>query len=120
MLLEALAIIFGGSLGALSRYHIGIMIMARFPHPPIPFAMLVINVLGSIALGVVLGLNLNSQLLLATLATGYLGAFTTFSTFSVEAIQLWEKQYYRQFFEYIILTVSFCIIGYLIGFSLLV
>jgi hypothetical protein len=45
----------GGALGAICRYLLGLAIMSRFPKPPFPIAMLIVNVLGSLGLGLFYG-----------------------------------------------------------------
>ena len=73
-----------GALGALTRYWIGTAIGVR----AFPWATLGINVLGSFLLGLVLGgpgMNRWSATATTAVAVGFLGAFTTFSTFAFEA-----------------------------------
>lgn len=72
-----------GALGALARYGIGVAFGVRsFPWPT-----LAINVVGSFVLGVVLlvGEERWSRDWVVAISVGFLGAFTTFSTFSYEA-----------------------------------
>jgi CrcB protein len=72
-----------GALGALSRYGLGRAVGTT----SFPWTTLAINLAGSFALGVVLKSAVEhgwSSTTTATLGTGFLGAFTTFSTFSVE------------------------------------
>jgi CrcB protein len=72
-----------GALGALSRYGLGRMVGTT----SFPWTTLAINLAGSFALGVVLKAAVEngwSSTTTATVGTGFLGAFTTFSTFSVE------------------------------------
>jgi len=60
-----------------------------------PFATFIVNMLGSFILGAVIGFEL-SALLSLLVATGFLGSFTTFSTFHVENIELlWKKKYWH-------------------------
>jgi CrcB protein len=80
----------GGVLGAVSRYAISLAVpteTARFP-----WGTFLINVSGSAALGFVLVLIIDrfprGRLARPVLGTGFLGAYTTFSTFTVEAIDL--------------------------------
>jgi len=76
-----------GALGALARYWIGTSIGIR----SFPWTTLAINVLGSFLLGVVLGApgaGRWSPTTTTALSVGFLGAFTTFSTFAFEATSL--------------------------------
>lgn len=76
-----------GAAGALSRYGIGLAVGVR----SFPWATLGINSIGSFLLGVVLTLGVErswSANVTVPLAVGFLGAFTTFSTFSWETYTL--------------------------------
>ncbi|MDQ1439314.1 MAG: fluoride exporter [Acidimicrobiaceae bacterium] len=72
----------GGAAGALARYWVGIATHARagsFPWPT-----LLINVSGSLALGLLVARTSSASLARPLLGVGFLGAFTTMSTFAVE------------------------------------
>jgi CrcB protein len=71
----------GGALGAAARYGVALLV-ARFWRRDFPLATFVINVSGSFAIAFCAG-NL-------FLATGFIGAFTTFSTFEYETQRLVE------------------------------
>ncbi|OEH85797.1 hypothetical protein BHU72_03175 [Desulfuribacillus stibiiarsenatis] len=110
-----------GAFGALSRYQLGLFIMNRYPTPRIPIAIILINVLGSFLLGLLASYHEHnpdflSQTVYIGLAIGFLGSFTTFSTFSVEAIQLWEQKAYRKMIAYLIITILMSIFGFLFGY----
>jgi CrcB protein len=72
-----------GALGALSRYGLGVLVGVR----SFPWATLCINLVGSFLLGALITAGTErgwSQTATVPLAVGFLGAFTTFSTFSYE------------------------------------
>lgn len=78
-----------GGLGAVARFSLDSWITARW-HAPVPVGTLVINVSGSLLLGLLTGWAIHSDggAVLAVLGTGLLGGYTTFSTASVEAARL--------------------------------
>ena len=82
----------GAVLGAWSRYGVSLLLQ-RFIIADFPWATFVVNVLGSFGIGFLLPyLAKNATVNIKLFAiTGYLGAFTTFSTFSIEALQLFQK-----------------------------
>ena len=84
----------GGGLGSVARHGLNLA-AARWLGWQFPAATLVINVLGAFAMGMVVeywarhsGLSPQVRLLLTT---GVLGGFTTFSTFSLEVVQLGSR-----------------------------
>ena len=81
--MKVVMVAIAGALGALTRYGIGSAVGAR----DFPWATLGINLAGSFALGLLLRageLRGWSDVVVISLGVGFLGAFTTFSTFSVE------------------------------------
>ena len=81
--MRAVLVGIAGAAGALCRYGIGVAVGAR----SFPWSTLAINVVGSFVLGLlveVAGTRGWSPDVTAPLAIGFLGAFTTFSTFAVE------------------------------------
>lgn len=75
----------GGCLGAMSRFYIGKLLAGG--SRSFPVSTLCINILGSFFLGLAVNSGLSSSLY-QLVGIGFLGAFTTFSTFSYEALQL--------------------------------
>lgn len=76
----------GGAIGAIARY----WFFLHLPSDRFPTATLAVNALGSFLLGVVVFAG-PGESALHFLGTGLCGSFTTFSTFSVETVQLWER-----------------------------
>lgn len=83
----------GGSLGVNARYWLGVAI-SRWSGPQFPWATLAINVSGSFAIGlltVLLTRWLPHPQMRLLVVVGFLGGYTTFSSFSAEALVLWER-----------------------------
>jgi len=87
----------GGSLGAVCRYLVGGWATDRLGSA-FPYATLLVNASGSFLLGLVLTAvsrrTKPSDGLRLLVAVGFLGAYTTFSTFSVETLSLLQQQAY--------------------------
>ena len=76
----------GGSLGAMSR-----AILHRHLDTHFPWATFVVNALGSFLLGIIMAALANRAMLEgATIAVGFCGGFTTFSTFSFSTLKLFR------------------------------
>lgn len=88
------AVALGGALGSVAR-HLAMAAVARWLGPAFPWGTLAVNVLGSFAMGAIVGLAeaawRPSPELRAFLSVGVLGGFTTFSTFSLDAAALLER-----------------------------
>jgi fluoride exporter len=84
-----LLVMLGGSLGAASRYGIG-LVTAKLLGTNFPWGTLTVNLSGCFIVGLLFALADRSHLLTADvrlfLITGYLGALTTFSSFSLETV----------------------------------
>ena len=82
---SALLVGIGGAIGAIGRYAVGQFVEGdRFP-----LSTFLVNVIGSFVLGLVTFANAGESVLLFV-GVGVCGAFTTFSTFSVDTIRLLE------------------------------
>jgi CrcB protein len=114
-----MAVLVGGGLGASARYAVGLA-LAR--EPGFPWATLVVNVVGSFAIGVVVvfadeHLRLGAWLR-TFLVVGVLGGFTTFSSFSVDTLRLWERGDALQAAGNVLASVGLCLIAVQLGLAL--
>lgn len=111
-----LVIFLGGFLGAVSRYLFQTYLNKILPQGIIPLSIFTINLIGSFVLGLIIPIkewvDLSWQLFIMT---GFLGAFTTFSTFSLESVLLIEKYGYMKSFIYITISIMSCLFGFYIG-----
>ncbi len=97
----------GGAIGAVARYGVNISATHLFGHG-FPWGTLIVNILGSFLMGVAIvkfSQMQISQELRTMIITGFLGAFTTFSTFSLDTVTLWERGDMTQAFIYVIASV---------------
>ena len=114
-----LAIAFGGSLGAVSRYWVStktyLWLGTEFP-----FGTLLVNVSGSFLMGLLAivfseKMNLPEELKFALLV-GFLGSYTTFSTFALDGLQALNNGAYMKVVLYILLSVFGSLLGVWMGY----
>lgn len=91
-MLKIILVLLGGAIGTGCRYGLSSLIYSRIERPTFPYANLIINVSGSFAIGLLAelfeGRALVSPAIRAALLTGFLGGYTTFSSFSYETFSL--------------------------------
>jgi CrcB protein len=111
----------GGALGALLRYYAGLGVHVLFGHG-FPLSTLVINVFGSFMLGIVAAyflINEPHDYTRLFFVTGVLGAFTTFSTFSLDALNLWMRGDIVHGALYVLASVVLSLAAVFCGFLLI-
>lgn len=119
-LTRVLLLSIGGALGVNARYWLGLWI-SRWVSPQFPWATLAINVSGSFAIGVAATLLLawmphpNARLLIVT---GFLGGYTTFSTFAFETATLWERGEAGRSAGYVLGSVAAGLLAVVLGIAL--
>lgn len=104
----------GGALGAMGRFGVNALIYptmgGRFP-----MGTLVVNVVGSVLMGMFYVLIIERGVLQAELRNllmvGFLGAFTTFSTFSLDSLALWQNGHLALAAAYVALNLVLCLAG---------
>ncbi len=116
-----LAVALGGAIGAVGRYAV-MRAATEWMGSGFPYATLMVNVLGSFILGAVVELFAlklaPSPEVRAFLVVGVLGAFTTFSTFSMDTITLVERGQLLLAGGYVLGSVALSIAGFWLGLRL--
>lgn len=119
--IKLFAVAAGGAAGAVARYLINISPVSR-SFESFPLATFLINVSGSIAIGFVMAITIErfdfSESMKLALIVGFLGAFTTFSTYEMEIFSLIrERQIFLALF-YAIVSLVVGLFGVAAGFEL--
>jgi CrcB protein len=108
----------GGAVGSVSRYLLGTVIQQRVTGT-FPVGTLVVNVTGSFLLGFLLRYAFEtpaaSPEIRALLTIGFCGGYTTFSTFSYEAMMLIEDGRYERAALYVALSVTVSLVATYLG-----
>ena len=109
----------GGAMGASARYLTGVTVM-RLIGPGFPVATMICNVVGSFAMGVLVVIlaHFGSTRFAPFLAVGMLGGFTTFSSFSLDAVTLYERGAMGQAAFYIFGSVILSLAALFAGLSI--
>ena len=107
----------GGALGAICRYYLGIAV-TRNVNSSFPFATWIINISGSFLLGIIFNLHQggaigNSLFWLA--GVGFCGAYTTFSTFGNETVQLLVAGKHKLALSYVVTSVLLSFLAAWVG-----
>jgi CrcB protein len=119
---KVLLVAIGGATGSAARYATGVA-LGRWLGAAYPFGTLTVNVLGGLAMGLVMGWlggrqGADPDRLRLLLGTGFLGGFTTFSAFSLETVRMIERRDLGQAFGYVMVSVAASIAAVLLGLVL--
>ncbi len=118
---RSLLVFIGGGLGANARYWLALSIQNWFKSASFPFGTFVINVTGSLVIGIMTGLlakSLDPENARLLLVVGFLGGYTTFSTFSLDSFNLLSTKSYGIFAAYVLGSVIFALAGTWLGMTL--
>ncbi len=114
------AVAVGGAIGSMARLAVGTAIQQRVG-TGFPLGTLVINITGSLLLGFLISIALNTPAVTpafrAFLTTGVCGGYTTFSAFSYDAVVLIDEGAYGRAALYALASVTLAILGALVGIS---
>ena len=112
MVQPAYAVGVGGALGAVCRYAIG----RRLTHEWVPVGTLAVNIFGSFLLGLAVFGGLGGDVSLF-FAAGFCGSLTTYSSFSVDTVQLWTGEP-RRGAVYVLLMSLCCLLAAAAAFGI--
>ena len=116
-----LSVALGGAIGACARYGVA-QVMLRYLGPGYPYGTLFVNVFGSLLMGMLIELMVlrwsPSPELRVIVVTGLLGAFTTFSAFSLDVALLIERGAVTSAVGYVLLSVLLSVGGLFAGLYL--
>jgi CrcB protein len=115
-----LAVAVGGALGAMARYWM-YNAWQKLAEHSFPYITLLVNVFGSLLIGVVFVLLVERGALSLewrnVISVGFLGGFTTFSTFSLDALSLLEQGEIALALLYVLASVLVCILAAWLGLT---
>lgn len=112
----------GGAIGTLLRFSINLLFTARFGES-LPWGTILINIIGSFAIGLFAALSeQGGRLALSTdlrlfLLVGLCGGFTTFSSFSLQTLALFQAGEPGRAAANVLLSVACCLLAVWLGFS---
>jgi CrcB protein len=116
--MQWLAVAAGGALGAMARFGLNSLVFPVLGNR-FPLGTLLVNVTGSILMGILYVLIIERGILPAALRdllmVGFIGAFTTFSAFSLDALALWQNGHLALAGAYVALSLALCLTGTLVA-----
>ncbi|MEM8750226.1 MAG: fluoride efflux transporter CrcB [Pseudomonadota bacterium] len=120
--MEHSAIIFlGGGLGAVGRHLVGLFAL-RHLGAGFPYGTLFVNVAGSLLIGLMIGIFAHRGAIGSSwqlfFTTGVLGGFTTFSAFSLDTLNLWQRGEVGLAAGYVAGTVAVSLLAVFVGLAI--
>lgn len=115
---QVLAVAVGGAVGCVGRFVISEGVYAILGRN-FPYGILTVNIIGSLLMGFLATLIINKLELdfiwRGAILVGFLGGLTTFSSFSIDAVQLIQEGFWFKAGIYVLSSVAFCLIATGIG-----
>jgi len=121
--MTVIMIAIGGALGSVARY-LTVLGATRLMGAGFPYGTMIVNVLGSLLMGVAVALLLDKMdgsepsRWVPFVMTGFLGGFTTFSAFSLDSYLLLENGRLGAMMTYAVVSVVLSLIGLAVGITL--
>lgn len=119
MIKELALVGLGGAAGSILRFLISVYSIKWFPTTSFPLGTFIVNIFGSLLLGVIMGYVLktetNTEQLRLLIGIGFCGGFTTFSTFAYENISMIQQNNYSQFLLYAAVSLIVGLLAILLG-----
>lgn len=116
MLKSLLLVFIGGGTGSLLRYGLSSLLNQHFP-----YGTMLTNVIGSLLIGIFLGLfakQILTQNHLWILVVGFCGGFTTFSSFASENLKMLQNGDYLNFALYVLGSILLALVMVFLGFKI--
>jgi fluoride exporter len=120
-MVKFLIVALGGAIGAVARYSVSLLVTNQ----KWPAATFIVNVIGSFIIGAFMAWQIkssntnNSHVWQLLIATGICGGFTTFSTFSLETVNLLQQQKFTVAILYATVSLIVCVLATFLGLKLL-
>ena len=109
----------GAVAGAILRYRIDVWAMGWNPRPGIPWGTFLINMTGSLLIGILFGAIPAESKARMLLMVGFCGSYTTFSTYSLEVVRLFDSGQFALATSYALASIVagpvLCLVGYWIA-----
>lgn len=120
-MMNMLYVAVGGAIGSVLRY-LTQNLIGEWTGKGFPYGTMFVNIAGSLAMGALVGWLArttpgNAHDIRLFVAVGVLGGFTTFSSFSLDAMTLYQEGKMAQMAAYILLSVIFSLAGLLAGLT---
>ncbi len=120
-MLHLLLVALGGASGSVLRYLVGHWSLRQFG-PAFPWGTMIVNIVGSLLIGLLAEfiarrLDASAEVRLL-LVTGFLGGFTTFSAFSLDALTLFERGATTIAVVYVVTSVAVSLAAVMGGLAL--